>query len=186
MPEAADSNFRWTEFVHKTNSVLFGNLGNFINRALTLAKEARLEKKLIEKSVEKKVEERMEKAKNALQSAKFKAYLEEVLLLADFGNKYFSKAEPWKDKDHDATDSFKKTMTNCVYITLALQALIKQLLPEATEKLEGYTGVRFKRWPEKESLKNSIGEVELKKTAPLFQKIDPIRIEQELAKLSIV
>lgn len=186
MPEAADSNFSWTEFVYKTNSVLIGNLGNFINRTLTLAKETRLEKKFIEKSVEKKVEERMEKAKEALHKTKFKEYLEQTLALSDFGNKYFSKAEPWKNRNHDATSSFKKVMTNCVYLTLALQVLIKPLLPEAAKKLEKLTGVAFKIWPNPEAIQASIGEAQIEKTIPLFPKIDPLRVERELAKLPIV
>ncbi len=186
MPEVSDTNFSWTEFVHKTNGVLIGNLGNFINRTLTLAKEARLEKKLVEKSVQKKVEHHMGRAKEALCNTKFKEYLDETLALSDFGNKYFSKAEPWKDRDHDATGSFRKVMTNCVYVTLALQALMEPMLPEAAHKLSEYTGVTFKAWPEIEALGQAIGEVAIGKPAPLFQKLNPLRVEQELAKLPIV
>ena len=133
--------------------------------------------------MEGKIEEHMEKAKQALEKVKFREYLEQMLTLSDFGNKYFSKAEPWKDRDHNATGSFRKTMTNCVYIALGLQALIKPILPEATEKLEALTGIAFKTWPDNETIKNSIHEVRVEKVIPLFQKIDPIRIEHELAKL---
>ena len=128
----------------------------------------------------------MRPAKDALQKTRFKAYLEETLALSDFGNTYFSKAEPWKDRDHDATGSFKKVMTNCVYITLALQALMRPLFPEAAEHLEEYTGIAFKTWPNEEILKNAVNEVGLKSPLPLFQKIDPTRIGQELAKLPVV
>ncbi|MDP3725077.1 MAG: methionine--tRNA ligase [Nanoarchaeota archaeon] len=185
MPETTDANFSWTEFIYKTNSVLIGNLGNFINRTIALGQGAKLEKKLIEKKTEKEVIKRLDQGKNALEHTKFKEYVENMLALSNFGNKYFSKAEPWKDKDHDATGSFRKVLTNCIYITLGLQVLMKPLLPEAVKKLETLTGVSFAAWPEGDVIKNSISGVELGKAIPLFQKIDPIRIEQELAKLPI-
>ncbi|MEK7479101.1 MAG: methionine--tRNA ligase [Patescibacteria group bacterium] len=183
MPEAADANFSWTEFVYKTNGVLIGNLGNFINRTLTLAKGTRLEKKLVEKRVANEVRERLEQAKKALGETRFKDYLAEVLGLSDFGNKYFSKAEPWKDKDHDGTSAFPKIMTNCVYITLALQASIKPLLPEASSKLESLTGITLHTWPDEHELGALLHEVRIEKIAPLFRKIEPLRIGEELQKL---
>lgn len=36
-PEAADSDFKWSDFVAKNNNELLGNLGNFVHRALSFA-----------------------------------------------------------------------------------------------------------------------------------------------------
>ncbi len=185
MPEAGDTDFSWSEFVHKHNHVLIANLGNFINRTLTLAKETTLKGKYVERKVEKEVEEQMKEAAEALENTEFKKYTESFLALSDFGNKYFSNAEPWKDMDHNRTGSFHTVMSGCLYITLALQALIKPLLPETYEKLKTLTKVDFKIWPSPDVLKKSVNKVSIGKITPLFRKIEPKVIEEELAKLPI-
>lgn len=185
MPEMTDADWSWTEFVHKHNHVLIGNLGNFINRTLTLAKNSKLRGRFVEGKVIKETTEKIKEAKEALENAEFKKYANAILELSDLGNKYLGNAEPWKDTDHDVTGSFHKVMSSCVYMTLALQALIKPLLPETYEKLEHLTGIQLETWPKNGELKNMVDKVKIGTVVPLFQKIEPTAIEEELSKLPI-
>ena len=183
LPENADANFSWNEFVSKHNSVLIGNLGNFINRTLTLAKDADLHEKHTKRKVRSKAKQTLEQAEKALENVKIKDYVEIVLKLADFGNKYFSKAEPWKGRQH--RKFLSSIMSDCTYLVLTLQALIKPLLPDAYEKLADITGIEFDTWPNEKDIKTALQHVKIKELHPLFQKIEPSIVEKERKKLSI-
>ncbi len=68
-------------------------------------------------------------------------------------------------------------------MTLALQTLLKPLLPETYEKLARLIDTRFETWPKNGELKNMVDKVRIGTIVPLFQKIEPTAIEEELSKL---
>ena len=183
-PEKRDANFSWAEFVNKHNDVLIGNLGNFINRTLTLARDATFQEKLVEKKIQNHVEKKLEEAKEAMLHGEGKKYLETLLALSDEGNKYLSKHEPWKQKD-SATHIFHKTMTNCAMILLGVQTLLKPLLPETCQKMEKMTGITLSLWPQKGELKRALQKINIEESRPLFRKIEKEVIEFERGKLLV-
>lgn len=183
MPENHDTNFSWLEFVDTTNNVLIGTIGNFINRNLTLAKNAKMNHQKIEQDVETKIRRSLELAKNALLEQSFKKYLGIVVELADFGNKYLSKKEPWMNADDSA--KFNTILSNSTMIVLGLQAMLNPLLPETYSKLQDLTGVNFNVWPSPEDIKQALDLIAISNVKPLFNKIDPEIIETEKEKLNI-
>ena len=56
-PESADTDFTWADFVGKNNEILIGNLGNFVNRTLTLAQALEFDGKNIDKKLAEKITE---------------------------------------------------------------------------------------------------------------------------------
>ncbi len=184
MPENADANFSWGDFVNKNNDILIGNLGNFINRTLTLARglEFSPEYKLAEE-VESEVEKAITAVKKHLETYEYKKYLETVLALSNFGNKYLSKTEPWFKKDE--TEEFRQTTFNAVFITSALLILIQPLLINAFKKLSELLGIKIEHWPTDgvSELKILAGKISVKEVQPLFQKIDESVIESEKSKI---
>ncbi|MEX1014649.1 MAG: methionine--tRNA ligase [Candidatus Paceibacterota bacterium] len=170
MPENSDSNFNWDDFIDKHNNVLIGNLGNFINRTLTLAKDVSFDKNYIEEEVKNKINNLTKEAEKNLENNQFRNYLDSILSLSDFGNKYLTKKEPWKKEKEDK----EKIITNALLVVLALQVIIKPLLIETYKKLVNLTGLDFDNWSDDvfSEVLNFLEKVKIKKPSPLFEKID--------------
>ena len=181
-PERADTNFSWTDFVEKHNNVLISTFGNFINRTLTLARGIDMSDELVSDEVEGKVAELTGKTCKSLEEGGFKYYVENLIALSDFGNKYLSEKTPWLIKDENER---KKVLGNALFIVLALWLVSGPLLIETREKLSKILGVEAPNWPDDEIsfLKSLLSKVKISEVKPLFSKIDEGVVEKETAKL---
>ena len=171
MPETTDANFTWESFWGTNNNILIANFGNFIMRTLTLSEGLNLKGELVAEAAEKEAKSALQRAKDALIEARFKEYVQAILDLSDFGNKYLARTEPWKIKKENL-DEFEAIVSSGVYLVLVLLALLKPLLPETYEKLSRMTGVSFDRWPSEKELIRAVSDVRVKNLAPLFRKIE--------------
>ena len=168
MPENADANFTWQDFADKNNNLLIGNLGNFINRSLALAKNLSFKKIFVlDPAIEKQTAKLLGQAKIYLQNCEFRKYLETVLGLSDFGNKYIAKKQPWALKNNS------QVIFDCSFIVLALLLLIKPLMPKASKDLSDMLGIKIDLWPDYEikTLKDLVRKIKIRKIKPLFKKI---------------
>lgn len=182
MPEETDSNFTWSDFVEKHNNVLIGTIGNFINRTLNMAQEfENFNDNSIDNEVEEKVLGYLNKIKENISSCNFKNYSENIRDLADFGNKYLSKKEPWKVEDEEEK---KKILENGLFVIVGLLLAMRPLLINTYEKLIDIIGIEFKNWPEGESqiIKSKLNNIKIENPSPLFDKIDEEVIEKEESK----
>ncbi len=192
MPENSDSNFSWNDFSEKVNNVLIGNLGNFINRVLTLSKEIDFTKFLVSDVLPEFSEAILHAFSNSydhLDACRFKDYLNESLRLSEFGNIFMSKREPWKLSKSDK-QQFETVMFNLVLVVHSLNYLITPLLPQTSNKLSRCLGIsEVNKWPSKGELLvnliNSVQKTKVGAVSPLFEKIEASSIESEKEKLSI-
>lgn len=181
MPENADASFDWTDFVAKNNNILIATIGNFINRAVTLAKGIDFQKAKIDSAIQKTINDFLAEGINALEKEhSFKKYADAFARLADFGNKYITKEEPWAIKD-----GAKKTevMSNAIALTIGLLVFFKPLMPDAYNNLSKQLGVDIKIWDEKLDIQSLLRGVKISTTSPLFKKLDEGIIEVERAKI---
>lgn len=188
MPEEADANFSWSDFVDVVNNVLIGSLGNFINRVLVLAKKYGFSTRAdsFESKTTSIIQQIYEKTKENLSRLQFKLYAYNLVELAKFGNKYIDKEQPWNKSLPD--EKRKDVLTNCLLIVLALQALIKPLLPNTSIKIAKMLDVDVDKWPERflsDVLRKFLPNIKIQEISSLFTKIDPAIIEAEKAKLNL-
>jgi methionyl-tRNA synthetase len=180
MPEYADTSFSWTDFVERHNSLTIANLGNFINRTINMTEGLNLDSSYIEDKILDEVNNYLNKAKKDLLESRFKDYAETILSLSRFGNGYLSEKTPWKIDDEIEK---AKILSNAVFITLTIQAIIKPLLINSYLKLQENLNTSFNLWPESiDVIKEKFNEVKIKKTEPLFKKIDKDIIKNETNK----
>jgi methionyl-tRNA synthetase len=90
--------FSWDSFYLRVNRELVGILGNLIHRVLSFAhKNFGV---VPEGEIEEEVFDAIGKTRNevirALEEYEFKKYVDAVMKLADFGNSYFQREEPWQ------------------------------------------------------------------------------------------
>lgn len=149
MPEYADADFRWSEFVRRNNDELVATWGNLANRALTLAYKNfdgrvptpgafdEADRALLEKS-----ERAFETVGAAIGACRFKEGIQLAFEVAREANVYLNQTEPWKilktDRDRAATS---------IYVVLRvidnLKTLLAPYLPHSSAALHrqlGYEG----------------------------------------------
>ncbi len=185
LPETADSIFSWENFVNQNNSLLIGTIGNFLNRTINLAQGLKLSGADVSKEVEAKVAESLANARELIEGTNFKKYALTVAELADYGNKYLAKHEPWAIKKTEP-EKYQQILTDALLTALALYVLLTPLTPIGIKKLAGLLGVSIEEWPARgvSDLKDLLSELKLAKARPIYSKIDPKVVATENKKLN--
>jgi len=182
MPEYKDSSFSWKDFEEKVNGILVANLGNFIHRVLSIGKNTDISdliKNELSSDVKDAINQATENSITHLEDNKFRAYLDEILNLSQFGNKKIDSVELWTLKKQDL-DKFNTHLADLYVIVLSLMNLISPLLPDASKSLAEMLSVNDGQWePKDHSTQMKVlleGATIPTDPKPLFKKID---IEKE-------
>ena len=151
MPELRDSSFAWKDFEEKVNGILVSTIGNFVHRTLSIGNAININEITendLTSDVEKIIINSFEKAKNHLENCEFRNYLEVIVNLCSFGNKFFDMEKIWELKKTDA-EKFKYDLKQLYSLILTCGVLIMPIMPEASAKLFSMLGVETpKLWPE--------------------------------------
>ncbi|MEC1523709.1 methionine--tRNA ligase [Neobacillus niacini] len=180
-PESRDADFSWKEFIYSHNSELLGAYGNLVNRTLKfIAKsfDGVLPEKTISSVVQDKVNALYEVTGQLIEEASFKQGLEKVFELVRFSNKYFDEQQPWK-QIHENEESCKQTLADCIYLIANIAHILTPFLPFSSEKVKNLLNISETNW--KPFL---VKPIVLSDVEPLFERIDPSRIEVELERLN--
>ncbi|MFC7131898.1 MULTISPECIES: methionine--tRNA ligase [Salinibaculum] len=131
-----DVDFSWDRFAERVNGELVGNLGNFCYRALLFAH--RNYDGTPDADVSEEVAERITGAVEEFEAAVGEYRLRDVadvaVDLADFGNEYIQRNEPWNLVDDDP-DRAAQVIRDCVQLTKACAVLMQPVLPEKAADL---------------------------------------------------
>lgn len=180
MPEFKDSSFSWKDFNQKNNEILVNNLGNFLHRVFSLGYKVDIKdviKNALTKETLQEVQNTFKKSRKYLDNCEFRNYLECILELSSFGNKYINDVELWSLKKTNPK-KFCEVLKQLYYIILSLGILTGPIFPESSTKIFDNLGLEYTSvWPE---LKNEQKKIELllKKIdssinpKPLFKKLD--------------
>ena len=179
-PESRDADFSWKEFIYSHNSELLGAYGNLVNRTLkfiTKSFDGIIPEKAISPIIQDKVESLYEETGRLIETASFKQALEKVFGLVRFSNKYFDEQQPWKQVKEDS-ESCEQTLANCVYLIANVAHILTPFLPFSSEKVKKILNTSETNW--KPVL---VKPIVLSNVEPLFERIDPTRIAEELERL---
>ena len=181
--KVVDVDLNFDEFAAVVNNVLVGKLGNFCYRSLIFAEKNYAElpalKPTENKALTKKVLSLSEKIKKNYLAQDYHEAVKNILLIADLGNAYFQKTEPWKSKDDLKT---KQAVSWCVNLARDLAILINPVLPEFSGKVFSALG---------EKSDPAFGDIEFKwkgkvKNVPLLvNKVEIARKETFPLRLTV-
>ncbi|GAA1805716.1 methionine--tRNA ligase [Planosporangium flavigriseum] len=213
-PESNDTDFTWAEFLRRNNDELVAGWGNLVNRSISMAAknfgEIPTPGPLTEadEALLATVRAGFESVGALVSKHRQKAAIGEAMRLVAEVNKYMSESAPWKLKED------KERMGTILYVTLQaishLNTMLTPFLPHAAQRIHellGGTGVHapMPSIVEVEDLDDgntypiltgdyTVGArwepVELPTGRPLaaptpvFRKLDPSIIEEELARLT--
>jgi methionyl-tRNA synthetase len=133
-----DVDFSWDRFAERVNGELVGNLGNFCYRSLLFAH--RNYGGTPDAEVDDEVRERIAAAVDEFETAVAEYDIRTVgqvaVDLADFGNEYIQRHEPWNLVDDDP-EAAAQVIRDCVQLTKACAILLQPVMPETAERLWG-------------------------------------------------
>ncbi|MBD8067838.1 methionine--tRNA ligase [Bacillus sp. PS06] len=181
-PESRDADFSWREFIYSHNSELLGGYGNFVNRTLKFIEKSfggEVPEKTITQSIQDKVNHLYVEVGHLIEGASFKLALELIFKLVRFSNKFFDEKQPWKQLKYDE-DSCKQTLADCLYLIANISHVLTPFLPFSSSKVKEMINIEHDGW-----YSFSVQTQNLSDVAPLFERIDPSRIEEELQRLKI-
>ncbi|RQG98098.1 methionine--tRNA ligase [Natrarchaeobius chitinivorans] len=131
-----DVDFSWDAFQEKVNGELVGTVGNFWYRSLLFA--YRNYEGTPEEDVSEEVHERIEGAigdvRESVNEYDLRGIGQAATRLAQFGNEYIQRNEPWKLTDDDP-ERAAQVIRDCVQIAKAVAVLLEPITPDKSQRL---------------------------------------------------
>jgi methionyl-tRNA synthetase len=212
-PETQDTDFTWSEFVRRTNDELVANWGNLVNRSVSFAARnigsipppgelTPADHEVLEHS-----RAAFSSVGESLSRSRFKIAITETMRTLAEANKYLSDQAPWKLRETDP-----ERMKTILHVALQLvddgKTLLTPFLPTSSQKVFELLGgagswadqPRIEEVTEDDGAPYPVitgtyaGQARWESSAiaagtplaqptPLFAKIDPAAIEEELDRL---
>jgi methionyl-tRNA synthetase len=130
-----DVDFSWAKFRERVNSELVNTVGNFAYRSLLFA--AREYNGTPEASLSETVDTEIQSAVDRLREGVNAYSVRDIgtaaIRLAQFGNEYIQKHEPWKLDDENGQKA--QVIRDCVQISKAIAVLLEPVAPSAASRL---------------------------------------------------
>ncbi len=189
MPETADSDFSWREFLRRNNNELVATYGNLVHRVLTFVNRnfngtvpapGELDER--SKGLLNEAEAILDGVDKLLYHCEFKGAVKKAMSLAQEANRYLDEQAPWK-----TIETERETSAKSVYTALSVLAVLKivfyPFLPFSSEKLHSFLGFDG-------SVKETGWKVhflppgqQLRQPQPLFIKLDEDIVAKETSRL---
>ncbi len=212
-PENQDTDFTWSEFLRRNNDELVATWGNLVNRSVSFAARnigsipepghlTEVDRNILERS-----RQTFGQVGTSLARSRFKAGVNEAMRAVAEANKYMSDQAPWKLRESDP-----ERMRTVLHVVLQLvsdaKTLLTPFLPESSGKVYRMLGGEdeWSGTPRIEEVDEDGGPpypvitgdydtaarwesqpvkpgTPLATPAPLFTKLDPSIVAEELARL---
>jgi methionyl-tRNA synthetase len=182
IPIGLDGNFSHEGFVHRINSDLANDLGNLVQRTLTMIQNyfnGKIEETDKEEKVDKDIRLKFDSLKKKVlefaEDFALNRVLEEIWAYISSVNKYLAVNEPWKlAKDQSKRKRLGRVLYQAAAALRGISHLLFPYMPGSSEKIWGYLGEKKPLQEESfsrlkfENLK--LGQ-KIKKPKPLFPRI---------------
>jgi methionyl-tRNA synthetase len=212
-PENQDTDFTWNEFVRRNNDELVATWGNLVNRSVSFAAKnigaipapgslTDADQQILEHS-----RAAFDVVGAELGRSRFKAAITETMRTVAEANKYMSDQAPWKLRESDP-DRMRTVMHVVLQLVDDAKTLLTPFLPRSSEKVyrmlggsEAWSGMPEIREVDEEDAPSYpvitgdyataarwestplVAGTPLAAPTPLFTKLDPSVVDEELARL---
>lgn len=182
VPMGLDGNFSHEGFVHRVNSDLANDLGNLVQRTLTMI-QSFFKGKIEEKDEEEKGDKEIRLEFEGLKEKVLKFYedyalskaLEEIWTYINSVNKYLAVNEPWKfSKDLSKRKRLGRILYQAAAALRGLSYLLFPVMPGSSEKIWNFLGeeksIEEESFEELKFENFKLGQ-KIKKPEPIFPRI---------------
>ncbi len=190
MPETADTDFTWADYVRRNNDELLARWANLVHRVMTLTRrnfDERVPEPPAELAPESTallaaVDEAFATVGEEIEAVRLRAALAAAMNVAQLTNRYLDEREPWATVKTDR-ESAAETLYTAINVVSGLATLLQPFLPFTSPRAWAFAG-------------NS-GEIEaagwrrsavaagtpLPEPEPLVKKLDDSLVAEEEARL---
>ena len=195
MPESGDTDFSWGEFARRNNEELVATYGNLVNRVLSFTYR-NFDGKIPEPGAQREQDrELLEFARAAMQGVdedlgqcRFKSAIGRAFALAQQANRYLDAQAPWQAIRTDR-ESAGATLCAAICVLNCLKTALLPFLPFSSQKLHEFLGLEGRAgdagWDYERVVAEIAGGNALRRPAPLFVKLDPEAVEEEIRRLGV-
>jgi len=195
MPESGDSDFSWSEFVRRNNEELVATYGNLVNRVLSFTYR-NFDGKVpgiqlldeVDEGLLRTARETMESVDESLYNCRFKAAVTQAFGLAQEANRYLDTKAPWKSIKEDR-DQAGASLTVAMQAINCLKTILYPFMPFSSQKVHEFLGfdgpIEEGAWDFDTIVGGIKAGADLRQPSPLYTKLDPELIEEEVQKLGI-
>ncbi len=182
IPIGLDGNFSHEGFVHRVNSDLANDLGNLVQRTLTMIQNY-FNGKIVETDKEEKIDKEIRLEFDNLKKIVLKFFedyalskaLEEIWAYISSVNKYLAVNEPWKlAKDQSKRKRLGRILYQAAAALRGISYLLFPVMPGSSEKIWGFLGeeepIQEESFSELKFENLKLGQ-KIKKPKPLFPRI---------------
>ena len=178
-----DVDFSWDRFQQRVNDELVGNLGNFAYRSLLFAyrnyggtPEADDPEAAISEEVEARITAAIDDFEQAVAEYDVRALGSVAVDLANFGNEYIQRNEPWNLVDDDP-ERAAQVIRDTVQVTKAAAVLMQPVMPEKAQALWAQLGERGAVADADLAAAHELPPAAFDEPTELFEKLEDDRIE---------
>ena len=188
MPETADTDFSWREFVRRNNDELVATYGNLVNRVLTITyrnfngcvpKDSTLDDSGV--VLDNKAAAIEIQVDSLLSQCHFKQAIMRAMFLAQETNRYLDEKSPWKKIKEDRQAAANSLFT-AICVISRLKNILYPFLPFTSQKVHEYLGFEgsIEEYHRKHPLQPlPLPGQKLLEPKPLFTKLEEKLIEEE-------
>ena len=189
MPETADADFSWREFVRRNNDELVATYGNLVHRVLTFTHRhfdgcvpASCELDAASKALLEKAASTLDNVDNSLRQCRFREGIRTAMSLAQETNRYLDEKSPWKVIDKDRASCATALFTSISTIS-CLKTVLSPFLPFSSQKLHHLLGFKGKVTEEKWGFHAVPSGQRLATPETLFTKLEEKIVAEESSRL---
>jgi methionyl-tRNA synthetase len=145
IPETRDTEFKWDDFKSKVNNELVANIGNFVHRTATFAwnnfaGEVKTRGfKRQDRELMKKAGELSADSMRLLEGVRLRDAITRILAIADLGNEYFQRNQPWVIVKSDR-ERCEEVVHSCLELCNVIGILLQPFLPNSSGKVLSLLG----------------------------------------------
>jgi methionyl-tRNA synthetase len=134
-PENHDSSFDWKEFVATTNTDLVNNIGNYVNRCVSMSNKFCEGNTLytFNNNLATLLQNIINDYNDAFNNFRFKDALFKCLILSAHGNKYLQEQKPWMLAKDNEIHKIKNILGNANLIAKILAIMLEPIMPKTAQ-----------------------------------------------------
>jgi methionyl-tRNA synthetase len=189
MPESADADFSWREFVRRNNDELVATYGNLVHRVLTFTQRhfdgcvpVPGELDAADKGLLQKAEATVAAVDESLGHCRFREGIRAAMSLAQESNRYLDEKSPWKTIKTD-----RQSCATALFVSFSaiscLKTVLAPFLPFSSQKLHGLLGFKGEVTVEAWGLHPAPPGQRLATPETLFTKLDEAVAAEESSRL---